>query len=239
MTGSTAAPGTTFLAGGHGADRFDGGAGTNTLYHEDGETMTNTGGGTDNGTVVDMSGRDPGRRITVGVGENREFRQWAESNVDALRSLPSGRDLLTSIDGSGRPVRIEQADDFARNTETPIGGTGEAGDRARRSVVGLAMGRSTLYGNGRAEDESNGASNLSHEFGHADDDLRGRSPQGQMPQTPPGGGIPTMVDNLERETVGLPYDHDQNPATPIQNAGNGVTENDIRRDLGMPRRTFY
>lgn len=54
----------------------------------------------------------------------------------------------------------------------------------------------------------------------------------------------TLVDtpNDERAAVGLPIDHDANPATPRQidpNHPYELTENALRDELGLPRRRRY
>jgi hypothetical protein len=54
------------------------------------------------------------------------------------------------------------------------------------------------------------------------------------------GQVITGVPIEERRNVGLPLDDDFNPATPDKVDPQGrVTENDIRDDLGIDRRTQY
>jgi hypothetical protein len=45
-------------------------------------------------------------------------------------------------------------------------------------------------------------------------------------------------ENEELATTGLPFDHDQDPKTPDVE-GQGATENEIRKDLRLDKRTSY
>jgi hypothetical protein len=90
---------------------------------------------------------------------------------------------------------------------------------------------------------------LYHETAHAYNDTSGTMQAGKYQQI--NGSDPTNdrkdvgINNAERQAVGLPndgvpHDWDNNPATPkTRDMPIGITENGLRRELGLPDRASY
>jgi Ca2+-binding RTX toxin-like protein len=220
------------LAGGHGRDHFVGGNGRDTLYHERGERLDSRADRNDH-QVVDMSGSDPGSSVSADPGQNAEFRQYADSTLDALRSIPSGRQQLSDMDAAGGRTVLQ---------ERSLGG----GSRAMRPAatggphrVQLDLRDTELHGGRAEEDQVNSAVVTGHELRHVLDDQTGKLlTTHSTDQINPATGATESISNNERQAAGLDMDHDGDPSTP-RRMPTGITENSIRGDLGMPDRSYY
>lgn len=214
------------LAGGEGRDTYHPGAGRDHIYHQAGERIHGAGR-RDHREMIELGGPEPG--ASVRVEGSAEFQTRVRSDLDALRSVPSGRGLLGAIDAAGHTTSIRQT----------------SGDnvlvhdhRARMVENNTANGAgsdATLRYNPhetRVSDDPWGSrppvTGLYHELVHAQN-----AAEGSMP-----AGTTDLVDNAELVAVGLPIDHDGDPETsPIQ--PNRWTENGLRKELGLRRRAWY
>ncbi|NTX10310.1 alkaline phosphatase [Myxococcus sp. CA056] len=216
------------VAGGAGKDTVNGNGGTDKLYVEEGEESADSAG--DTRTIVDMTDADK-RGSSVSVKGTPEFQARVQSDLDAMRSLPSGQDLLRSLDGSGKTTTISETsggntasgtafnDGFFNKDGTPGKGT-DATVNYNTSRISLGadewMNRPPIVG-------------LFHELVHASDMNNGTLANGSKDGT----------RNLETSAVGLPVDLDQNPATPDVVQGGRPGENVLRDDLNLPTRPHY
>ena len=72
-----------------------------------------------------MSGPTLGSSITIDPAASPEFRARVQSDLEALRSLPSGRQLLRDLDAKGRSTTLTETAGF------PQAGYTDAGNRFR------------------------------------------------------------------------------------------------------------
>ncbi|RKH06737.1 alkaline phosphatase [Corallococcus sp. CA053C] len=216
------------VAGGAGTDTVRGGTGTDKLYVEEGESTPDVATGEKE--IVDMTNADQrGRSVTV-TG-SADFQARAQSDLDAMRSLPSGQELLRTLDDSGHTTTIQETsggnsagpanrDDAWLNTDgTKNKGTnGTVNYNTTRISLGTEdwQNRPPVVG-------------LFHELVHASDYANGTLARGEK----------DGVNNRETSAVGLPIDLDQNPATPDVVQGGRPGENVLRDDLNLPTRPRY
>lgn len=217
------------LAGGRGRDAFNGDAGSDKIFHEPGEWVASGRG--DTRTEVDMSGPELGSSVRVTGTE--AFMDRVHSDIDALRSLPSGRSLLHDLDATGYPTEI--IEDRERNAARFPGNPDGRNLTANNSVRGPGTDTEVQYnpsrislGNRDVWQDRPPVVGLFHELVHAQNGGEGSMPTGYTDNTL----------NLERVAVGLDIDHDDDTATPrIQ--PNRNTENRFRNELNLERRARY
>ncbi|MBN1210728.1 MAG: alkaline phosphatase [Myxococcaceae bacterium] len=213
------------LSGGDGDDVLAGGVGTNSV--EGGEGLDTT--------YHVPEGTQPGSSITV--SGDPDFQARVESDLEALRSTPAGREMLYALDNSGRTTTIVQTDEG--NAAGPS--NGDDADLRPDGTPGPGTDSTVWYNPSRT---SLGGEDwmtrpplvgLFHELVHAYNFNTGTWPNGEVVQ--PNG---TVVNNGEREAVGLPYDHDgdQLPDAGVP-APDHPTENQLRDELGLPTRPRY
>ncbi|NTX10309.1 alkaline phosphatase [Myxococcus sp. CA056] len=224
----TGGEGNDAVAGGAGKDTVNGNGGTDKLYVEEGEETADAAEG--ERTIVDMTDAEKrGRSVTV--EGSPEFQARVQSDLDAMRSLPSGQDLLRTLDDSGHSTTIKETtggnsasaknkDDAWFNADgTPGKGTdGTVNYNTSRISLGSEewMNRPPVVA-------------LFHELVHASDYANGTLAVGEKNGT----------NNRETSAVGLPIDLDQNPATPDVVQGGRPGENVLRDDLNLPTRPRY
>ncbi|NOK18823.1 M91 family zinc metallopeptidase [Corallococcus carmarthensis] len=216
------------VAGGAGKDTVRGGTGTDKLYVEEDEKTADAAEG--EREIVDMTDADQ-RGSSVSVTGSAEFQARVQSDLDAMRSLPSGQDLLRSLDGSGKKTVIRETaqgnsaggtnfnDGFMNADGTPGKGTdAQVNYNTTRISLGTEewMNRPPVVG-------------LFHELVHASDMNNGTLALGSKDGT----------RNLEPSAVGLPIDLDQDPSTPDVVQGGRPGENVLRDDLNLPTRPRY
>ncbi|WP_434299504.1 M91 family zinc metallopeptidase [Corallococcus exiguus] len=216
------------VAGGAGKDTVRGGTGTDKLYVEEGETTADAAEG--EREIVDMTDADQ-RGSSVSVTGSAEFQARVQSDLDAMRSLPSGQDLLRTLDDSGKKTVIRETssgnsaggtnfnDGFMNADGTPGKGTdSQVNYNTTRISLGSEewMNRPPVVG-------------LFHELVHASDMNNGTLALGSKDGT----------RNLETSAVGLPIDLDQDPSTPDVVQGGRPGENVLRDDLNLPTRPRY
>ncbi|MFB1483485.1 M91 family zinc metallopeptidase [Corallococcus sp. RDP092CA] len=216
------------VAGGAGEDKVRGGAGTDKLYVEENETTADAAEG--ERELVDMTNADQ-RGSSVSVTGSADFQARVQSDLDALRSLPSGQELLGTLDSSGKKTTIRETasgnsaggtnfnDGFMNADGTPGKGTdAQVNYHTTRISLGNEewMNRPPVVG-------------LFHELVHASDMNNGTLALGSKNGT----------RNLETSAVGLPIDLDQDPSTPDVVQGGRPGENVLRDDLNLPTRPRY
>lgn len=261
--------GNDVLAGGEGKDRIAGGNGADTVYSQ---TEDRVGlEKSDTHVNVDLSttnaaGNKLGENISVSANRYKElpgdptvaadpdFAMRVQSDLDALRSIPLGREVLTDIDNNagGHTVSIQQRDGLGNCEIAQHSGGVLNSDRTPNtgasSRIGYDPSRIDLE-NGEDWGDRPPIVGLFHEMLHSRDDALGIT---EEKETPNGwlksDGTPDKTPNFEQTTVGLDYDHDEdefdashnpNPSpTPRQNRG-GPTENKLRELFNLERRTEY
>ncbi|MFY2558955.1 M91 family zinc metallopeptidase [Corallococcus terminator] len=224
----TGGEGNDAVAGGAGKDTVSGNGGDDKLYVEADEKTDDVAG--DTRTIVDMTDAEK-RGSSVTVEGSAEFQARVQSDLDAMRSLPSGQYLLRTLDDSGHSTTIKETasgnsasaknkDDAWFNADgTPGKGTdGTVNYNTSRISLGAEewMNRPPVVA-------------LFHELVHASDYANGTLANGEKNGT----------NNRETSAVGLPIDLDQNPATPDVVQGGRPGENVLRDDLNLPTRPRY
>ena len=221
------------LAGGEGTDSYNGDAGADSVFHQDGEWVA--ADGADSKTEVDMSGAALGTSITV--NGSPEFQARVQSDLDTLRSLPSGRQMLADLDAAGRRVTIVETTG-GNAVDNGAGAVDPDWFMTAGNTVNGPGDDSTVHYNPSRIDLNSGTAwsarppliGLFHELVHAENAGTGSLPRGR--------DAVTGANNLEHIAVGLDIDHDGNPATPrIQ--PNRNTENGLRNELNLERRNRY
>jgi hypothetical protein len=194
--------------------------------------------------TTNAAGNEIGSSITIN-GDNR-FQSRTESDIDALRSIPTGRTMLTELDNSGHTVSIQETDqgnsmfpanaddsflvEPPKNVPNVLASPGAGSD----STINYNPSRVTL-GN---EDwmQRPPIVGLYHEMVHSYNAATGTFQPGKDS---------SGTNNLENQAVGLPnsgllFDHDNNPNTPAQRDNpTALTENGLRAELNLPRRPRY
>jgi hypothetical protein len=208
------------LAGGEGDDVMDGGDGRDRVYVEGNDTVARDR--TDRVTRVPPRPPGLGRSITI-HGDDR-FRARMEADLDALASIPSGRRLLERLDRSGRQVTMRETLGNEPAITWP--------DDARRGVRGSGSNSNITMYDGAGYFGDGGltpsAVILAHELAHAVDAAEGNVANGDAPN---GSRPRQFVPRFELEAAGIPYPGGRRPNRP--------SENDVRRELGLRRRTWY
>jgi Ca2+-binding RTX toxin-like protein len=237
--------GNDLLAGGEGIDSYKKSNGCNKIYAQSDDDYGNTGA-CDVVKIVDLSttnnqGTLPGSTIVINSDpDNPEFEMRVQSDIDALRSIPIGRIMLTSLDNHlhavdisvswvGNSINWDDWDDAHLREDGSFGPGSGSHILYYPSKITLGDGREKwkrrppLVG-------------MFHEMVHAYNAGMGTAQRGLGPYG---------VYNFEYQTIGLsfdgiPFDNDNNPKTPASEDNLPVyTENGLRSFLHLARRTFY
>ncbi|NOK07498.1 M91 family zinc metallopeptidase [Corallococcus exercitus] len=216
------------VAGGAGKDTVRGGTGTDKLYVEENETTADAAEG--EREIVDMTGADQlGSSVTV--SGSADFQARTQSDLDAMRSLPAGQELLRTLDNSGHTTTIQQTTQgnsaSAQNKDDAWLNTDGTKNKGTNGTVNYNTTRISLG----TEDWQNRPPvvGLFHELVHASDYANGTLARGEK----------DGVNNRETSAVGLPIDLDQDPSTPDVVQGGRPGENVLRDDLNLPTRPHY
>lgn len=226
--------GNDLLAGGDGVDRLSGGRGSDRIYSQADDRVR--AGRSDTVTNVDMgrlnnAGNPLGSQITV--NGTPEFQARVQSDIDAMRSIPYGQNLLASMDNTGRRLTISEttaANGFADIVPgsgnpwiQPSGANGPGAD----AVIQYNPTFNRLYGGAEPWQQIPPIVILAHEMVHTNDYMNGTLNPGQT------GG----VNNRELAAVGLPFDRTGDGVPDPNNKP--FTENGMRDFLGLPLRPVY
>lgn len=245
---------------GQGDDRVTDHHGDNTVYGQvaDDDVDTVMGKSTTVTVNVDLSGL-PGDAAIKIEGSDR-FKQRMLQDLDMLRSSANGRLMLLALDDIHDDTKAIAADwpvlggiayqgdtiylrEFDGNDNSEASYTGAPFDLWRSNEIRQSRGIVEMYPGSYTDNPTNIAwqqvppvAVLFHEMAHQYDFGYETSIEGET--TEPSGNVNTS----ERQAVGLPVDHDDDPSTarivdpdhPIE-----YTENGLRREMGLPDRTTY
>ncbi len=231
------------IASGEGIDRISGGWGSDRIYHTSGDKIIGDVS-QDEVHEVDMTttniyGTEPGSTIIIEGSE--EFKKRVESDLNALRSIPIGREMLLALDNSGHKVTIREDLEgngnriYALDLERAYAHWGGEPNEGSDVIIYYNRER-VILGNGPEEWMSRPPIvGLFHEMVHAYNFTTGTAIQGNIDGTRTWN---PCISNVEFQAVGLPYDHDNDPNTPLVEPDQ-LTENKFREFLGLPLRPVY
>ncbi|UFS97354.1 M91 family zinc metallopeptidase [Nocardia huaxiensis] len=235
------------IAGGGGDDILSGGLGGDVLRGDDGADRIY------DRPVVDIVLQEiPDRIVVVG---SPEFQERVRADLEFLNSSPTGQQLLASLGTGEHTVTITEGltgQNSARNYSDGAYYDETTGMPGGGSDVTVTYDPRTVSFNerysGQSWYETPPSVILGHELAHAIDATRGTLREDAY------AGVDAVdnntgddnrqlpISNAERVAVGLPIDHDNNPATPEQLTPEHapvLTENALRAELGLPRREHY
>jgi uncharacterized protein YukE len=226
------------VSGGDGADRLSGGAGTDIAYTGSGSDQVQ---GTETAYATKEATVESGRTVNVQIADlskhiqidgTPEFAERVQSDLDLLRSSPTGQRMLAALDHglSGRDTLTIR--EFAEDNASAWPDVSPAAGRQRAIDYNPAF--NTFLG------DTPPVVVLYHEMAHTYDFVNGTTLSGVHtdPAYPDGPGVP----NAERQAVGLPVDDDHDPQTPSRidpRHPMPFTENGLRAELTWAPRAKY
>jgi hypothetical protein len=245
---------------GGGDDRITDHHGTNQAYVQPGSDTTDyvMGRSTTATVTVDLSGL-PGDSALRIEGSPR-FQQRILADLEMLRSSPEGRAMLLALDDIHEGTKAIAADwpvlggiayqgdtitirEFPGTDNSTSSYEGAPFDLWRSNEIRQSRAITEMYGGSYTPHPTDIAWQevppvvvLFHEMAHQYDFGYETALDGTYPE--PNG----PVNNLERQAVGLPVDHDGDPGTPEQVDPDHpltYTENGLRDEMGLPDRTTY
>ena len=255
--------GQNILSGGLGDDVIESGGSKNSIYAGDGQdsisgvtgqdlvyaqtdvdAISFAAGQQDNGQVVMNVILDASLGTTgIKVEGSDAFRQRVEAEIEFLRSSPNGQQMLAEFDkaaANGNTVTIrELANEQNGYAQTHNRSAAEIrnGQRGAGSDVTISYNASFHMDAFPAP-----VVVLFHEMSHAYNGVTGSF----QPGTYSGpDSVDNGIKNAERQAVGLEssapaFDFDNDPSTPATTHNPmPLTENGIRRELGLPDRPSY
>lgn len=246
-----AGTGDNYIDGGKGNDNINAGDGKNIIFGGKGIDNINTDSKTskiwdDNlGNVNAGDGsqvnrynyfENAGLGNSISIKGDSDFKMRIESDMESYKHLQTGQKMLSELDNSGHKVDIQQttdqngyatAHDNDKSYVKPDGTRGEGSD-------------TTISYNPSFRNKSIGFEPLNvlfHEMAHSYDNATGTKQPGEQPR---GAGT---VNRREHQAVGLPViggiDVQHPDGTVTSGNPEGLTENAIRNELGIPERTRY
>ena len=217
------------------------------------DSISFAAGQRDSGQVVMNVILDPKLGMTgVKVEGSDAFRQRVEAEIEFLRSSPNGQQMLAEFDkvaqDKGHTITIKELSNEQNGYAMPDPSAGNVtwGDiqiNDRTGKAGPGVDVEIRYNPSFHMDQFPAPLVvLYHEMSHAYNFANGTL----LPGTYSGPGIDRgQVPNSERQAVGLdstakPFDFDGDPSTPATTHNPiELTENGIRRELGLPDRPAY
>lgn len=223
---------------GAGGDTIEGAHAQTTVYSQVGDIVSAATGARPTVVNVEIDNTVGDRGVRVQGSE--AFVQRMQSELDFLRASPNGQQMMAEFDraaeAKGNTVTIRElsnedngyAQTFSNDADIVNGRPGAGGD------VTISYNPSFHMDAFPAPSVV-----LFHEMSHAYNGVNGTFLQGTYRGTGPDSG---RVPNAERQAVGLetsatPYDFDG--TGPLTHNPIHLTENGIRRELGMPDRPSY
>lgn len=245
---------------GTGDDQVTDHHGDNTAYGQTADDDVDHVMGNSTTTVVniDLSGL-PGDSAIKIEGSSR-FQQRMLQDLNMLRSSPDGRAMLLALDDIHEDTKAIAADwpvlggiayqgdtitlreypgndnSSANYTDYPLDLWRENEIKQSPGIVEMYPGSYTTQPDQIAWQETPPVVVLFHEMAHQYDYGYETAIEGTFPE--PNGDVNTR----ERQAVGLPVDHDDDPSTPpIADPDHPpeYTENGLRDEMGLPDRTTY
>lgn len=238
---------------GAGDDTADGVTGDDKVYAEAVDAVNFAAGQSDAGQVVVNVEIDPALGSSITIEGSDSFRQRVEADLEFLRNSPVGQKMLAAIDGADPGLRVPGREHTVVIRELAR----EENGYASPAVDGVTWG-DVQISNGQPGQGTQTYMNynpsfsmdefpapivvLQHELAHDYNFASGTMQPGTYVGEGPDSG---RVPNSERQAVGLEtsapaYDFDGDPATaPTTTNPEWLTENGIRRELGLPDRPNY
>lgn len=229
---------------GSGTDSVEGATSGDKVYAESVDAVRFAAGQRDTGQVVVNVAIDASLGTRgVSVEGSSSFRQRVEAEIEFLRSSPNGQQMLAQFDQAaarGNTVTIRELAN-EQNGYAQTLGRGNAEISNGRAGTGSDV---VISYNPSFHMDAFPAPQvvLYHEMSHAYNGVTGTFQPGTYRGTGPDSG---NVPNAERQAVGLEtsapaFDFDGNPATPPTTSNPiALTENGLRRELGLPDRPAY
>ncbi|MGO4263228.1 M91 family zinc metallopeptidase [Lysobacter sp. TAB13] len=253
------------ISGGDGKDVLSGGQGEDTLFGDKGNDVIYTGAGRDfvgdfDGTnavyyqgednlSVNDATRNNAKTVTVeiiGVPDtiqiegSPEFQARMRADLETLAASPTGQQMLKDLDKQGNDGGFLWFDDDNKLT-------------IRELDIENGKGGGRSGGDGFAEinpafhlDDDDGRvppiTVLYHELAHARASMSDNWVNGQYHDNADPNQSDDGIENAERQAVGLPVDHDNDPKTaavPAPDTPAALTENAIREEMGYGPRNDY
>lgn len=232
--------GSSHVYTGQGSDTVEGATGEDKVYAQVSDLVNSLG--IDKPTVVNVE-IDANAGHSVQVTGSDAFRQRVEAEMEFFRASPAGQQMLAEFDkaaeAKGNSVTIKElsneqngyARTYSRDADIVDGQPGAGGN------VDIVYNPSFHMDAFPAPSVV-----LYHEMSHAYNGVNGTFLQGTYSGEGPDGG---RVPNAERQAVGLettaePFDFDGDPSTPPTTHNPiHLTENGIRREMGLPDRPSY
>jgi Ca2+-binding RTX toxin-like protein len=242
---------------GEGRDNVTGGSGQDFVY-ADTTDIANGGGDAGDSVRTDMRfNATLGHSVRNASGNSQAFNDRIEQDMDLLRYSPTGQQMLETMDSSGQTLEMRESHSPDGSSADVMGSggspfmnpaTGAAGTR-RDAYIEYNVEHNEYYPPGnttaRTDDDWKDVmpiEELYHEMSHTQDYMTGTLSPGQYGVAPYSGtdARDTGMNNRERDAVGLPIDHDGNPATPEQTVNRPeLTENGLRTEFGSQLRPTY
>ncbi|MGH9379904.1 MAG: M91 family zinc metallopeptidase [Thermoanaerobaculia bacterium] len=257
--------GSDIFYAGRGSDRVSGGTGDVAYVEEGDDVVRGYREGSDlERKEIEIDPDLGADSIQLGPGLSTDERERILSDIETLRSSPTGQQGLAAADeafrDTGHTVTIHtysQENGAARsanwNDAMLDPATGRRGPGTDADIDYNPQLSSLNFTNGRSNPANNSGdfhdlppvAVLYHELAHAYDIQTGnidfRSYTGAE-SWDNGSRTGRATANAERVAVGLPYDHDGDPRTPEQTDANHpaeLTENALRGEFGLPDRPNY
>lgn len=246
------------LSGNAGNDVISGGQGDDALFGDAGHDVVYTGKGRD--FVGDYDGTNSVyHQAEDSLVVNDETRAHAETRVVEVAEVPDNIVIEgTAVFEARMRADLETlaASPTGRQMLDTIGGLSDRGSNTLRItelVDENGRGGGTFGGDGFAEinpafhlDDDDGRvppiTVLYHELGHARAAMADVWPSGSFADDADPTNPDIGIQDAERQAVGLPLDHDDDPSTPAivdPNTPAALTENAIRDEMGYGPRADY
>jgi Effector protein/RTX calcium-binding nonapeptide repeat (4 copies) len=242
---------------GQGADSVTNSGGTDKAFVQTAsDKVTDARGAKTQVVNLELNGT-PGSR-GLKIEGTPEFVERMESDIEMMRSSPTARNMLQRLDNAfdtkgGNIVTIKELQNEQNGFAIPVPKAGGSfndrflqanGDAGKGTNADIRLNTSFVIPQFPAPIVV-----IYHEMAHAYNDTSGTMQSGTYQQAngkdPANDRKDVGINNAERQAVGLPndgvlHDWDSNAATPpTRDMPIEITENGLRRELGLPDRPSY